>query len=135
MKYISFLSVLSSVAGFSVSPLSRGASTTSLNMNKAELKETADYIARPGFGLLACDESTKTVGARLESIGMGKFCMLFLTDHRCDKITNKKSVLNNRRKHGGEPQDLARDVVFYPQVGKLCFWSNSLRRDFVPGSP
>jgi len=39
-------------------------------MNKAELKETADYIARPGFGLLACDESTKTVGARLESIGM-----------------------------------------------------------------
>lgn len=35
-----------------------------------ELKKTAEFIARPGFGLLACDESTKTVGARLESIGM-----------------------------------------------------------------
>jgi len=35
-----------------------------------ELKETAKTLSRPGFGLLACDESTGTVGKRLESIGL-----------------------------------------------------------------
>jgi len=38
--------------------------------HQAELKATAEKLVRPGFGLLACDESTGTVGARLESIGM-----------------------------------------------------------------
>merc|ERR1712176_1670830 len=32
--------------------------------------ETATTLSRPGFGLLACDESTGTVGTRLESIGL-----------------------------------------------------------------
>ena len=31
---------------------------------KAELKKTAEQLIRPGYGLLACDESTGTVGAR-----------------------------------------------------------------------
>mmetsp|Transcript_13516 Transcript_13516/g.29256 ORF Transcript_13516/g.29256 Transcript_13516/m.29256 type:complete len:108 (-) Transcript_13516:469-792(-) len=50
------------------------ARTTSLNgsleIYADELKETAKTLVRPGRGLLACDESTGTVGARLESIGM-----------------------------------------------------------------
>merc|ERR1740138_1976101 len=36
----------------------------------SELAATANTIAAKGKGILACDESTKTVGARLESIGM-----------------------------------------------------------------
>jgi len=35
-----------------------------------ELRATAAAMVRPGFGLLACDESTGTVGTRLESIGL-----------------------------------------------------------------
>jgi len=37
---------------------------------KEELAKTAAYIAGPGKGILAVDESTKTVGKRLESIGV-----------------------------------------------------------------
>ena len=33
------------------------------------LTETAAAMVKPGKGLLACDESTGTVGSRLESIG------------------------------------------------------------------
>lgn len=48
--------------------------TSSLNMSlekySDELKETAQKMVRPGFGLLACDESNGTVGTRLESIGL-----------------------------------------------------------------
>ena len=36
----------------------------------AELQETANAMVGEGKGLLACDESTGTVGARLESIGL-----------------------------------------------------------------
>jgi len=36
----------------------------------SELRETAAKMVAPGKGLLACDESTGTVGARLESIGL-----------------------------------------------------------------
>jgi len=42
----------------------------SLEKYSDELKETAVKMVRPGFGLLACDESTGTVGSRLESIGL-----------------------------------------------------------------
>ena len=35
-----------------------------------ELKKTASAIAQPGKGILAVDESTKTVGKRLASIGV-----------------------------------------------------------------
>merc|ERR1719181_301321 len=36
----------------------------------AELRETASAMVQPGKGLLACDESTGTVGTRLEANGM-----------------------------------------------------------------
>eukprot|EP00979_Chaetoceros_neogracilis_P010239 scaffold2408_cov279-Chaetoceros_neogracile.AAC.35 len=42
----------------------------SLEKYSDELKATAAKMVRPGFGLLACDESTGTVGTRLESIGL-----------------------------------------------------------------
>ncbi len=42
----------------------------SLEKYGSELKETAGKMIRPGYGLLACDESTGTVGTRLESIGL-----------------------------------------------------------------
>ena len=42
----------------------------SLEKYSDELVETANKLSRPGYGLLACDESTGTVGARLESIGV-----------------------------------------------------------------
>ena len=49
-------------------------STIGLQMSLAkysdELKATANAMVANGKGLLACDESTGTVGTRLESIGM-----------------------------------------------------------------
>ena len=51
-------------------PRSRATTRMTLESYKAELAKTAKSIASKGKGLLACDESTKTVGARLESIGM-----------------------------------------------------------------
>merc|ERR1712238_382526 len=42
----------------------------SLEQYSDELKATAASIVKPGMGLLACDESTGTVGTRLESIGV-----------------------------------------------------------------
>merc|ERR1719478_2011739 len=37
---------------------------------EAELKQTASYIASPGKGILASDESTGTCALRLKDIGM-----------------------------------------------------------------
>jgi len=37
---------------------------------RKELMETANKIARPGYGILAADESTGTIGKRFESIGL-----------------------------------------------------------------
>jgi fructose-bisphosphate aldolase class I len=42
----------------------------SLDKYADELRDTANRMVRPGYGLLACDESTGTVGTRLESIGL-----------------------------------------------------------------
>ena len=42
----------------------------SLEKYSDELKATAAAMVTEGKGLLACDESTGTVGARLESIGL-----------------------------------------------------------------
>lgn len=42
----------------------------SLETYADELKATAEKLTRSGYGLLACDESTGTVGTRLESIGL-----------------------------------------------------------------
>merc|ERR1719437_331231 len=56
-------------------PASQGSTpSSSLNMSlekySDELKATAAAMVKEGKGLLACDESTGTVGARLESIGL-----------------------------------------------------------------
>lgn len=51
-------------------PARAGTSLNSLEKYADELCATAKQLVRPGRGLLACDESTGTVGARLESIGM-----------------------------------------------------------------
>jgi hypothetical protein len=50
----------------------RGESSLQMSLEKYsdELKETAKNMVRPGYGLLACDESNGTVGTRLESIGL-----------------------------------------------------------------
>ena len=42
----------------------------SLEKYKEELRTNAAKIAAPGKGILAVDESTKTVGKRLQSIGV-----------------------------------------------------------------
>ena len=65
----------STTNAFSTFAPTKGAvSSTSLNMSlekySDELKETAAKMVRPGYGLLACDESNGTVGTRLESIGL-----------------------------------------------------------------
>jgi len=41
----------------------------SLDKYREELRQTANKIAAPGKGILAVDESTKTIGKRLQSIG------------------------------------------------------------------
>ena len=56
-----------------------GTSLNSLEKYADELQETAKQLIRPGRGLLACDESTGTVGARLEGIGMEN-----IEDNCCD---------------------------------------------------
>lgn len=63
--------VLNKSYGFAPSQCSRAStSLNSLDKYADELQETAQKLVRPGRGLLACDESTGTVGLRLESIGM-----------------------------------------------------------------
>jgi len=76
MKFSS-IAVIAAVAGVTdaFSPTTRStASTTALSMSlekySDELKSTAAAMVKKGKGLLACDESTGTVGARLESIGL-----------------------------------------------------------------
>jgi len=69
---VALLYSASSSNGFVPVTQSKSFSTLSMSLEKYgdELKETATTLSRPGFGLLACDESTGTVGTRLESIGL-----------------------------------------------------------------
>ena len=71
---VTVLTLVASVEGFTVPSVSTSSYASALGMSLEkygdELKETAAKLTRPGFGLLACDESTGTVGARLESIGV-----------------------------------------------------------------
>lgn len=76
MKYSLFVvaAVATGANAFSGSftPSTRSSTAMKMSLEKYsdELKETAAKMVRPGFGLLACDESTGTVGKRLESIGL-----------------------------------------------------------------
>ena len=68
---VALFGLTSSVEGFPPSnPSVSNPTQLSMSLDKYgdELKETAAKLTRPGFGLLACNESTGTVGARLESI-------------------------------------------------------------------
>merc|ERR1712005_12970 len=62
--------------GYIPYPDTTGASLTPLPAKQeaspysAELRETAKAIVADGKGILACDESTKTIGKRLEQIGV-----------------------------------------------------------------
>jgi len=67
--YISSASAFSAV-GVPRTTLPSTSLKMSLEKYSDELVETANKLSRPGVGLLACDESTGTVGARLESIGV-----------------------------------------------------------------
>jgi len=76
MKFNSF-ALIAVVAGVAdaFAPAPRGASinaalSMSLEKYSDELKATAAAMVSEGKGLLACDESTGTVGTRLESIGL-----------------------------------------------------------------
>ena len=59
-----------------------------------ELKKTASAIAQPGKGILAVDESTKTVGKRLASIGVentedNRNCLLYTSPSPRDLSTSR----------------------------------------------
>ncbi|VEU42210.1 unnamed protein product [Pseudo-nitzschia multistriata] len=75
MKF-STVAVIAAVVGVAdaFAPAPRAASTSALSMSlekySDELKATAAAMVSEGKGLLACDESTGTVGSRLESIGL-----------------------------------------------------------------
>jgi hypothetical protein len=76
MKFTS-IALIAAVAGVAdaFTPTSRNAASSSalsmsLEKYSDELKATAAAMVTEGKGLLACDESTGTVGARLESIGL-----------------------------------------------------------------
>ena len=72
-------SVLAFQAGLTPSTMGRHAAVVMATPNAApvysgqyaeELRATAAAMVKPGKGLLACDESTGTVGTRLEANGM-----------------------------------------------------------------
>ena len=70
---VALLVVLACMAKAFQMPASRiGMSPLSMALSdyKNELAATAAAIASPGKGILAVDESTKTIGKRLESIGV-----------------------------------------------------------------
>lgn len=76
MKFSS-IALIAAVAGvadaFAPAPQSSTSSVAlsmSLEKYSDELKATAAAMVQEGKGLLACDESTGTVGTRLESIGL-----------------------------------------------------------------
>ena len=76
MKFSS-IALIAAVVGAAdaFAPASQSAhSTSALSMSlekySDELKETAAAMVKEGKGLLACDESTGTVGSRLEAIGL-----------------------------------------------------------------
>ena len=76
MKFssIALIAAVASVAdAFAPAPQNAPASSAlamSLEKYSDELKATAAAMVSEGKGLLACDESTGTVGTRLESIGL-----------------------------------------------------------------
>jgi fructose-bisphosphate aldolase class I len=69
MKFFLVAVTAATVGAFAPSSVRSGLKM-SLDQYKTELAETANKIAAPGRGILAVDESTKTIGKRLASIGV-----------------------------------------------------------------
>ena len=69
-QLIATLVVLLAVISEAFRMNSRSRVSMALADYKTELAATAATIASPGKGILAVDESTKTIGKRLESIGV-----------------------------------------------------------------
>lgn len=74
LKMFVMILVVFALSGNAFSLLSAKQRSTGMKMAladyKAELAKTAATIASPGKGILAVDESTKTIGKRLQSIGI-----------------------------------------------------------------
>ena len=79
MLYLATLSLSLAIGGNRPAVVTRSAPMTMAAPNAApvydgqyaaELRETATKMTMKGKGLLACDESTGTVGTRLEANGM-----------------------------------------------------------------
>ncbi len=79
-----------------------------LNYYKNELKENAQLLASKGKGILAVDESTKTVGKRLAGIGV-------------------ENTEDNRRAYRGM-------IFYYRKSWQIYKWSNPLRRNSLSES-
>ena len=69
-QFIAALVVMLAVMSEAFRMNSRSRVNMALADYKSELAATAAAIASPGKGILAVDESTKTIGKRLESIGV-----------------------------------------------------------------
>ena len=69
-QFIAALVVVLAVMSEAFRMNSRSRVNMALADYKSELAATAAAIASPGKGILAVDESTKTIGKRLESIGV-----------------------------------------------------------------
>jgi fructose-bisphosphate aldolase, class I len=67
-RFLAFIVAIIAVA--QAFQASRSPVRMALSDYKNELAETANKIAGPGKGILAVDESTKTIGKRLQSIGI-----------------------------------------------------------------
>jgi fructose-bisphosphate aldolase class I len=64
------LAVCSNAFRMQVNKMNSASLKMALSDYKEELAKTAASIASPGRGILAVDESTKTIGKRLQSIGV-----------------------------------------------------------------
>ena len=80
-----------------------------LNYYKNELKENAQLLASKGKGILAVDESTKTVGKRLAGIGVE------------NTEENRKAYMRN--------------AFYNRRAWKIHKWSNPFRRNSLSDSP
>merc|ERR1712087_367944 len=125
------IAVVAGVAdAFAPAPQSAASSSAlsmSLEKYSDELKATAAAMVEEGKGLLACDESTGTVGARLESIGLENNVdnrrewrqLLFTTPNIGDKISGAilfEETLYQDSKEGKPFVDLLNEAGIIPGI-------------------
>merc|ERR1712087_372737 len=125
------IAVVAGVAdAFAPAPQSAASSSAlsmSLEKYSDELKATSAAMVEEGKGLLACDESTGTVGARLESIGLENNednrrewrQLLFTTPNIGDKISGAilfEETLYQDSKEGKPFVDLLNEAGIIPGI-------------------